>query len=326
MANILTQEEVDALLRGIAGGEIDTTPEAILDESGIMVYDLTSQDRIIRGRMPTLEMTNEKFARQFRTTLSGHIRKVVSITAVSTDMMKFGEFLKVLPVPTSLHLFKMEPLRGTALFVVESKIIFTLVDIIFGGTGKDFFKIEGREFTAIENNIIRKIVVAALSDLEKVWQPLIENKVTYQRSEVNPQFAHIVSPTDLVVVTNFEVEVEYLTGLISICFPYAMLEPLREKLQAGYQSEELGIDQAWAEKFKNSLKACSVEFMAELGTTTLTLRDVLNMKKGDVIPLEQDAEAPLTLFIEGVPKFRCIPGTYRNNLVVKIVDFIKEVE
>jgi len=326
MANILTQEEVDALLRGIAGGEIDTTPEAILDESGIMVYDLTSQDRIIRGRMPTLEMTNEKFARQFRTTLSGYIRKVVNITAVSTDMMKFGEFLKVLPVPTSLHLFKMEPLRGTALFVVESKIIFTLVDVVFGGTGKEFFKIEGREFTPIESNIIRKIVLAALSDLEKVWQPLIENKVSYQRSEVNPQFAHIVSPTDLVVVTNFEVEVEYTTGLVSICFPYAMLEPLREKLQAGYQSEELGVDQAWAEKFRNSLNACSVELMVELGTTSLTLRDVLNMKKGDVIPLEQDAEGPLTLFIEGVPKFRCFPGTFRNNLVVKIVDFIKEVE
>jgi len=326
MANILTQEEVDALLRGIAGGEIDTTPEAILDESGIMVYDLTSQDRIIRGRMPTLEMTNEKFARQFRTTLSGYIRKVVNITAVSTDMMKFGEFLKVLPVPTSLHLFKMEPLRGTALFVVESKIIFTLVDVVFGGTGKEFFKIEGREFTPIESNIIRKIVLAALSDLEKVWQPLIENKVSYQRSEVNPQFAHIVSPTDLVVVTNFEVEVEYTTGLVSICFPYAMLEPLREKLQAGYQSEELGVDQAWAEKFRNSLNACSVELMVELGTTSLTLRDVLNMKKGDVIPLEQDAEGPLTLFIEGVPKFHCFPGTFRNNLVVKIVDFIKEVE
>lgn len=326
MANILTQEEIDALLRGIAGGEVETSPEAILDESGIMVYDLTSQDRIIRGRMPTLEMTNEKFARQFRTTLSGYLRKMVNITAISSDMMKFGEFLKVLPVPTSLHLFKMDPLRGTALIVVESKIIFTIVDIIFGGSGKELFKIEGREFTAIESNLIKKVVIAALNDLEKVWQPLIENKVYYQRSEVNPQFAYIVSPTDLVVVVNFELEVEYSTGLISICFPYAMLEPLREKLQAGYQSEDLGVDRVWAEKFKRGLMSCGLEIMMELGTTTLTLRDVLNMKQGDVIVLDQDADAPLSVFVEGVAKFKVDLGLCKNNMVARIADMIREAD
>ena len=170
MSNILSQEEVDALLRGISGGAVETEADVYHDPGEIMSYDLTSQDRIIRGRMPTLEMTNEKFARMFRSTLSTFLRKVIAVTAVSADMIKFGEFLKTLPVPTSLHLFRMEPMRGSAIFVVESKIIFTLVDIIFGGTGIEAYKIEGREFTAIENNLIKKVVLSALADLEKCWK------------------------------------------------------------------------------------------------------------------------------------------------------------
>ena len=303
MANILSQEEVDALLRGISGGEVETSSDEISDPTGVMIYDLTSQDRIIRGRMPTFEMTNEKFARVFRTTLSGLLRKVITISATSTDMLKFGEFLKVLPVPTSLHLFKMEPLRGTALIVVESKIIFMLVDVIFGGSGKESFKIEGREFTAIENNIIKKIVIAALSDLEKVWAPLLPDmKTAYQRSEVNPQFAHIVSPTDVVVVANFEVEVEYSSGMISMCLPYAMLEPIREKLQAGFQSETMEVDKVWSERFKHSLISSPVDLSVELGSTTLMMRDIVNMKNGDIIPLDQYASEPLKTGGGGRPK------------------------
>jgi len=319
LANILSQEEVDALLRGIAGGDVETATDDIFDPSGVMIYDLTSQDRIIRGRMPTFEMTNEKFARVFRSTLSGLLRKVISISATHTDMLKFGEFLKILPVPTSLHLFKMEPLRGTSLIVVESKIIFMLVDVIFGGSGKEPFKIEGREFTAIESNIIKKIVIAALADLEKVWQPLADIKTTYQRSEVNPQFAHIVSPTDVVVVANFEVEVEYSSGMISICFPYSMLEPIREKLQAGFQSEQMEVDNIWSERFRRNLVESPVEMSVELGSTSVLMRDVLHLKKGDVIPLDQYASEPLKLTVEGVPKYSCYPGTYKGNQAVRIV-------
>src|SRR3989337_1332153 len=153
MPNILTQEEVDALLRVISGGESETEVKDHHDPSEITTYDLTSQDKIIRGRMPTLEMTNEKFARMFRTTLSAMLRKVVGVGTMSTNMIKFGEFLNTLPVPTSLHLFRMDPMRGSAIFIMESKIIFTLVDIIFGGTGTTLYKVEGREFTPIENNL-----------------------------------------------------------------------------------------------------------------------------------------------------------------------------
>ncbi|PKN77107.1 MAG: flagellar motor switch protein FliM, partial [Deltaproteobacteria bacterium HGW-Deltaproteobacteria-10] len=284
MTNILSQEEVDALLRGISGGEIETQVEEKYHEPGeIMSYDLTSQDRIIRGRMPTLEMTNEKFARAFRQTLSSMLRKVISVTAVSADMIKFGEFLKTLPVPTSLHLFRMDPMRGNAIFIMESKIIFTLVDIIFGGTGTAAFKIEGREFTAIENNLIKKVVMSALADLEKCWKALIDLKITYQRAEINPQFAQIVPPTDVVVVMNFEVEVEYTSGVVSVCIPYSMLEPMKEKLSAGFQSEQLEVDKAWANRFKSGLLKSYVDIFVELGRAQVLGKDVVNLKKGDVI-------------------------------------------
>ena len=178
MSNILSQEEVDVLLKGLSGGEIDTDRTELGEPGDVLPYDLTSQDRIIRGRMPTFEMTTEKFARLFRLSLSSLLRRVVGVSALSVEMMKFGEFLKTLPVPTSLQIFRMEPLRGSAIFVVESKVIFSLVDILFGGSGQSSFKIEGREFTAIENRLIKRVVLSALADFEKAWKAIIELKVS----------------------------------------------------------------------------------------------------------------------------------------------------
>ncbi len=322
MANILSQEEVDALLRGISGGEVETE---VLDHAvseGVITYDLTSQDRIIRGRMPTLEMLNEKFSRIFRGTMSSTIRKVVNISAMSTDMLKFGEFMKTLPLPTSMHIFKIDPLRGSALFVFESKIIFTLVDLLFGGSGTAPYKVEGREFTPIENNLIKKIVLSALSDLEAAWKALIDLKITYMRSEINPQFAQIVPPTDVVIVINYEIELEYTTGVMSICIPYSSLEPVREKLQAGYQSENMEVDKIWATKFKDYLMHADLEILVELGKTEISGKDLLNLQKGDVIRLNQFSSDPLTVFVEGIPKYRVEPGYHKGNVAGRITELI----
>jgi flagellar motor switch protein FliM len=322
MPNILTQDEVDALLRGISGGKIETEVTDLHDPDAVNAYDLTSQDKIIRGRMPTLEMTNEKFARMFRSTMSSTLRKVVNVSTISTGMVKFGEFLKTLPVPTSLHLFKMDPMRGSSIFVVESKIIFTLVDVIFGGSGTTSYKIEGREFTAIENNLIKKIVINALSDLESAWKALIDLKISYQRSEINPQFAQIVPPTDVVVVVNFEIEIEYTTGIISLCIPYATLEPVREKLQAGYQSENMEVDKAWASKFKDCLMTSDVDVVVELGRSQISCKDLVNLQKGDVIRLDQYATDSLDVFIEDIIKYKVSPGLYKGNLAGQITKLI----
>ena len=328
MANILSQEEVDALLRGISGGEIETETETgyLQGPSDVMTYDLTSQDRIIRGRMPILEMTNEKFARMFRATLSSLLRKVTSVSAVSTDMVKFGEFLKSIPVPTSMHLFKLDPLRGSGLIVVESKIIFMLVDIIFGGSGRNAFKIEGREFTAIESNIIKKVILSALGDIEKAWQSLVDLKITYQRSEINPQFIQLVPPTDVVIVSTFEIEVEYSSGTISICIPSSTLSPLRDRLQAGYQSEQLEADRTWVNRFKGGLLASKVDLSARLGSAEINASEVINLKKGDVIPLSQSLTDPINLYVEGVMKFRGRPVIYKGNQAVQVSHVISNDE
>ncbi len=326
MANILSQEEVDALLRGISGGEIETEVMDLHGPSDVMTYDLTSQDRIIRGRMPTLEMTNEKFARMFRATLSSMLRKVTSVSAMSTDMLKFGEFLKSIPVPTSMHLVKLEPLRGSALIVVESKIIFMLVDIIFGGSGKNAFKIEGREFTAIESSIIKKVILSALVDMERAWQSLAELKITHQRSEINPQFVQLVSPTDVVIVSVFEIEVEYSSGTISVCIPYSTLEPLRDRLQAGYQSEQLEVDKTWINRFKGGLFSSKVDMLARLGSAEISAGEVISLKKGDVIPLDQFVTDPLDLYVEGVMKFRGRPVIYKGNQAIQVSHIISKDE
>ncbi|SEM35300.1 flagellar motor switch protein FliM [Syntrophus gentianae] len=324
MSQVLTQEEVDALLRGISGGQIEAEIEEDVDPSGIVRYDLASQDRIIRGRMPTLEMTNEKFARMFRTTLSSLLRKVVTVNSMSVDMIKFGEFLKTLPVPTSLHIFRMEPLRGNAIFVMESKVIFTLVDVLFGGAGKELFKVEGREFTAIETNLIKKVILSALSDLEKAWKTLHDIQVVYQRSEINPQFAQIVPPTDLVFVIDFEIEVEYITGILKLCIPYSTVEPIREKLQAGFQSEQMEVDKVWMNRFRRNLMYADLDLLIELGKTRLSANDVVNLKEGDVITLDQYCTDPVSIFVEGVLKFKGHPGNFKGNQAVKISEILQD--
>jgi flagellar motor switch protein FliM len=318
MSQILSQEEVDALLKGISDGDVETESQKEHDPSVAMRYDLTSQDRIIRGRMPTLEMTNEKFARFFRASLSSLLRKVVSVSALSIDTIKYGDFLKTLPVPTSLHLFRIDPLRGNAIVVVESKVIFTLVDIVFGGSGREAFKVEGREFTAIENSLIKKVVLSALLDLEKAWKTLLDAKMTYQRSEINPQYAHIVPLTDVVIVVNFEIEMDYTSGVMSLCIPYSTLEPIRDKLQAGFQSDQLEVDKHWEKRLKEELMSSGLELVAQLGRTHLLTRDVRDLKIGDVILLDRYASDSIDIYVEGIPKFKAYPGLHRGNQALQI--------
>jgi flagellar motor switch protein FliM len=326
MSNILSQEEIDVLLKGLSGGEIETDRAEQREPGDFIPYDLTSQDRIIRGRMPTFEMMTERFARLYRLSLSSLLRRVVGVSALSVEMMKFGEFLKTLPVPTSLHIFRMEPLRGSGIFVVESKVIFALVDILFGGSGQSSFKIEGREFTAIENRLIKRAVLSALTDFEKAWKSILDVKIGHQRSEINPQFAHIVPLTDVVVVVHFEIEMEYSSGIVSVCIPYSMLEPVREKLQAGFQSDALEVDREWANRFKEGLMSSRVELIVELGRSEVSGKEIVDLKKGDVIMLDRYRVDPLDIFVEGVQKLTAFPGVYKGSSAIQIAGTIQGKE
>lgn len=229
MNKVLAQDEVDALLRGLSGGEIENEPEVPEDDSGIVAFDLANQDRIIRGRMPVLEIVNDRFARLCTNALSNAVRKRVELNPISIDMTKFGEFMRSLPVPTSINIFKMDPLRGNAIMVVDSRLVFALVENVFGGAGTQP-KIEGREFTRIEQAVVDKIVKIALDNMEESWRPVHDVKLELVRSEINPQFAAIVPPSDVVVVITFEVELDTALGSMIICLPYATIEPIRSKL------------------------------------------------------------------------------------------------
>jgi flagellar motor switch protein FliM len=324
MSEVLSQGEVDALLRGVGDGEVETeTDEVPEEETGVVPYDLTSQEKIIRGRLPTLDIINQMFSRLFRNTFSMLMRKSVEVSTVSTDTIKFGDFLRSLAVPSSLHIFRMEPLRGHGLMVVESKLVFAVVDTFFGGSGTKEAKITGRDFSSIEIRMTKSVVLSALEDLEKAWRPVHAVTTNFVRSEVNPQFAAIVPPTDIVLVILFEIEMENISGTLTICLPYAAIEPVIPKLKAQFQSEEMEVDQVWIRRLRAELLATEVELVAELGTSTITPQDLMKFKVGDTLMLGNDVTDPLNLKVEQISKFKGFPGVSRGNKAVQLTETIE---
>ncbi|MBP9943136.1 MAG: flagellar motor switch protein FliM [Desulfomicrobium sp.] len=318
MSKILNQDEVDALLRGISGGEIETEEEVASDTTGIVSFDLANQDRIIRGRMPVLEIINDRFSRLCTSALANTMRKRVDVNPISIDMSKFGDFMRSLPVPTSINIFKIDPLRGNALLVVDTRLVFSLVENFFGGAGSQP-KIEGRDFTPIEQSIIVKVVKIILANLEDAWRPVHEVSIELLRSEINPQFATIVPPSDVVVVISFEVELENALGSMVLALPYATIEPIRSKLYAAFQTERLEIDHAWISRFRDRLMETPVELNVTFGTTQISGRQLLDMKPGDILMLDQDEDDMLTGRIHGILKFLGLPGFVKGNKAFKIV-------
>jgi flagellar motor switch protein FliM len=318
----LSQDEVDALLRGISEGEIETEQDAGAEIEGIRPYDLANQERIIRGRMPTLEIISQRLARQLRAALSGALRRVMDVNALNVDMVKFGEFLKTVPVPTSMHVFRMLPLRGGALLVIESKLVFALIDSFFGGPGSATVKVEGRDFTAIESHMIQRVASLVFMEMERAWEPVEPIKIELERSEVNPQFVGIVPPSDIVVVTPFEMEMDEARGHVTVCIPYSMLEPIRGKLIAAFQSERLELDHSWVRRMMRQIEELEVDISVELGHTEITVQTLLDIQIGDIIRLDQDSDSELIVRVEGVPKFMGLPRMVKQKKALEITSRI----
>lgn len=318
MSEILSQNEVDSLLSGLSTGKVETETGLTPDLDDVGGYDFASQERVIRGRMPTFEVVNERFAREMHSSISGLLHSTVDIAADSMETLKFSEFGRSLPVPTSLHVFRMEPLRGYVLLVLESELVFNLIDTFFGGSGLGKAKVEGRDFTSIEDVMIKKVVDACLKDLEKAWAPVEKIRTSYVRSEVNPQFATIVPPADLVIVSKFELELEQSSGTISLCMPYAMIEPIRNKLSSGFQSDELEVDNTWRKRMTSIILSSEIELAVELGKTEINGERLINLKVGDIIQLDKDAEQSLVGFIHGVAKMKGYAGVQRGYQALQI--------
>lgn len=324
MNQVLSQSEVDALLSAVSEGEVKAgggNADAVEDDRVVVVYDLTSQDRIIRGRLPQLDVIYEKFMRAFRVTLSSAIRKIASLNHSSTDFLKFGEFINTLPTPTCISVLRLGHLRGSALFVIESKLAYALIDSFFGGDDRPYEKIDGKDFTPIELSITKKVVELAIGDLEDAWESVEKIDCSYVRTEVNPQFVGIVPPTDVVIASTFDVELEKANGTMTLVIPYASIEPIKQKLSSGFQVESDQADKAiWTQIIKEQLTNVSTDVRVNLGETDISVQQLMRMKKGDIITLNQDASKELDVLVEGVSKFKGFYGISHGSIAMKVTN------
>lgn len=315
MSDLLSQDEIDALLNGVEGGDVATGNDQPVAVDAVSPYDFTQQDRIVRGRLPTLEMVNDRFARFFRTGVFNVLRKTCDVSVLGVKMVKFTEYVHGLAVPTNLNLVRIKPLRGTALVVFEPRLVFTVIDNFFGGDGRYHARIEGRDFTATENRVIQIMLGELFSAMTEAWAPVLDLQFEYQNSEINPQFANIVSPTETVVVSRFQVELDGIGGEIHLTMPYAMVEPIRTLLDAGVQSDRVDRDGRWADSLHEEILDAEVGLSSLLLETRLSIGEFLHLRPGDVIPVQLPELT--TVYAEDVPLFRGYYGQSNGRNAVR---------
>ena len=320
---VLSQDEVDALLKGVASGEIDTDDAKDTIINGARSYDFTSQERIIRGKMPGLEMINDAYSRQLRNSISSLIMKYIDVNIQSVETIKYSDFMRTIPMPSSINIITMEPLKGLALLVLEAPLVFAFVEFFFGGSSAKYTKSEGRAFTQIEQKVIQKVVDVALSDMAVAWNAIAPIKPLFNSSEINPQFVSVVTPGEIVISIEVQIEIENFTGKMFFCIPYSMVEPIKEKLYSGIHGDKFELDHRWAEVMKNSIKETYVNLSAEIGRANITCGDMMSFEVGNVIALNKSVSDELVLMVEEVPKFKGLPGTSRGNQAIKLTGVIE---
>jgi flagellar motor switch protein FliM len=318
MNQVLSQEEINTLLRGLSEGDIEDGSVETQVPQNVKRFDLASQERIIRGRMPTLELIHERFARQFRTGLSRFLGRTCFTNVGGFEMVKFGSFMKKLPLPSSLHIVKMSPLSGQSLVVVSAPLVFGVIDGLFGGRGQGRVKVEGREYTPIESRLIGKVVMIALDMLREAWSPVYQINFEYLRAEVNPFAITIAPPSDVVIVVNIEIELEQECTTLTICMPYSTLEPLRSKLSTSIQSTRLEVDGGLIKRMQGNVLQTPCSLSVQLARGAIKTRDFLGLNPGDVITLDTNPTEPARILVEGVPKFYGSVGSLRGNRAVQI--------
>jgi flagellar motor switch protein FliM len=314
--NFLSQNDVDSLF-GNQTGEVETVkPIDTGPRDGVRPYDLSSKERIVRGRMPTLEMMHEKFSTQLRIGLAAYLHKSIEVSVGEVKFIKYSEFLRNLVVPTSLNLVQISPFSGTAMIVVEPTLMFHFVDHLFGGNGRIHTRVEGREFTETERRIIHRVLGIIYDHYEKAWEPIHPIKFDFIRSEMNTKFANITSPNEIVIATEFAIDMGTGSGRIHMCIPYSMIEPVRELLAASMQGEPPKADKQWTKTLTHQVHATEVDVRAQLGTAKLTLKQIMNLEVGDVIPMS--VLPTLVASADGVPIWSCSYGTSQGKYAIKV--------
>jgi flagellar motor switch protein FliM len=318
----LSQEEVDALLKGVTG-EQDAAVEQV-DQSGVRPYNLATQERIVRGRMPTLEIINERFARLLRAGLFGFMRRTAEISVGPVKVQKYSEFIRNLPVPTNLNLVHIKPLRGTALFVFDPNLVFLVVDNLFGGDGRFHTRVEGRDFTPTEQRIILRLLNLVFEHYTTSWRPVYPIELEYVRAEMHTQFANVATPNEVVVVTTFTIELGSIGGQLNICTPYSMIEPVRDLLASPLQGEALEVDRRWIRMLSQQVQSAEVELEVNLAEITSNFRQILNLQIGDVLPVN----LPETVIakVDGVPIMECGYGIFGGQYALRVQHMISAAD
>ena len=315
MANeFLTQDEVDALLKGVSG---DAEAPAQEDApGGVRPYNLATQERIVRGRMPALEIINERFARSLRVGLFNFMRRSPEISVGPVRVIKYSEFVRNLVVPTNLNIVQVKPLRGSGLFVFEPSLVFLVVDNLFGGDGRFHMRVEGRDFTPTEQRIIRRMLEVVTADYEAAWKHVHPLKFEYLRSEMHTQFANIASPTEVVIVSTFSIELGSGGGAFHVCIPYSTLEPIRDLIYSPLQGDNLEPDRRWIRMLSRQVQGAEVDLAADIASRSITVRDLLAIKVGDVLDIELPPRVEAR--VDGVPVFECSYGTLHGQIALRV--------
>ena len=310
----LSQDEVDALLDGMNGEPKEAVVEA--PTAGIREYDIANQERIVRGRMPALEIINERFARNFRIGLFNFMRRTPEMSVGQVRVLKYSAFLRDIVVPTNINIVSVRPLRGSGLVILDPKLVFTVIDSMFGGTGRFQTPIEGREFTTTEQRIIQRLLDVVTTEYAKAWQGVYPLQLEYQRSEMHTQFANIATPSEIMVTTKFTLEIGDAGGEVFICIPYSTLEPIRDLLYSSLQGDSTSTDKRWLALLTKQVQMAEIDLVAELGTTKIAVGDLMKMTRGDFIelPLKETIMAK----VDGVPLFDCKFGTLNNHYAIKV--------
>jgi flagellar motor switch protein FliM len=316
----LSQGEVDALLKGVDEDEFAGDASSA-DPGNVRPYNLATQERIVRGRMPTLEIINERFTRLFRIGLFNFLRRTTEISAGPLRTCKYSEFVRNLVVPTNLNLVQIKPLRGTSLVVFDPTLVFSMVDSMFGGDGRFHTRVEGRDFTQTEQRIIQRVLEIVFESYSKSWAPVYGIEFEYIRSEMNTQFANIATPNEVVVAMSYTIEIGTASGEMHICIPYASIEPIRDLLTSPLQGEALGIDKRWVKLLTQQIQIAEIELVANLGSRDISLREVMEMKVGDVIPLTMPTEIEVS--VDNVPVVSCRYGTFNGQYALRVEKFLK---
>jgi len=313
--SFLSQEEVDALLEGVTG-ESQKLVEEVHEQGEVRSYNISSQERIVRGRMPTMEIVNERFARNLRVGLFNFIRRSPEISVGPVTVQRYSAFLRELAVPTNFNIVAIRPLRGSGLIVCEPALVFGVIDTLYGGIGKFQARIEGRDFSATEQRVINRLVDVITQEYKNAWKGIYPLELEYQRSEMQPQFANIATPSEIVIATSFQLEIGEITGAIHFCMPYATLEPIRDVLYSSTQGDSIEVDRRWVNVLTQEIQAAEITLVAELARADATIEQLLAMKVGDFIELDRQPRIQVT--VDGVPVFECQYGTHNAKYAIRI--------